>query len=54
MGEKIIETLRDITHIEGGKGSLPLALGIRDGSIDLGISLKSDGDHEKLTIRFPD
>jgi hypothetical protein len=54
VGEKIIESLREITHIEGEKGALPLALGIRDSSVDLGISLKSDGDRDKLTIKFPD
>jgi hypothetical protein len=54
VGEKIIETLREITHIEGEKGSLPLALGIRDSSVDLGIHLKSEGDNDKLTIKFPD
>jgi hypothetical protein len=53
VGEKIIETLREITHIEGEKGELPLALGIRDSSVDLGIHLKSGKDEEKLTIKFP-
>jgi hypothetical protein len=54
VGEKIIETLREITHIEGEKGALPLALGIRDSSVDLGIHFKSENGHDKLTIKFPE
>lgn len=54
VGKKIIEALREITHIEGAKGELPLALGIRNSSVDLDIRLKSDEDYEKLTIKFPD
>jgi hypothetical protein len=54
IGKKIIEALREITHIEGAKGELPLSLGIRNSSVDLDIRLKSDEDRDKLTIKFPD
>jgi hypothetical protein len=32
IGEKIMGTVREITHIEGRKGKSPLALGIRQDS----------------------
>lgn len=54
VGEKIFESLREITHIEGEKGKLNLALGVRDSSVELRIKLKSDEERKKLTIAFPD
>jgi hypothetical protein len=54
IGEKIIEDLRAITHIEGKKAKTTLASGIRDGSIDLGVKVKKDEKGEKLTLSFPE
>ena len=54
IGEKIIETMREITHIEGDKGKMPLALGIRDGSLELGIKVKSKDDGETIKLKFPE
>ena len=53
IGEKIVGTVREITHIEGGKGKIPLALGIRNDSIELEIEMKSKDKGEKVTIKFP-
>ena len=53
IGEKIMGTVREITHIEGGKGKIPLALGIRNDSIELEIKMKSNDKGEKITIKFP-
>lgn len=53
IGEKIINAVREITHIEGGKGKSPLALGIREDSIELKIEVKSKDEGEKVTIKFP-
>jgi hypothetical protein len=53
VGEKIFETVKGITHIEGGEGSLPLALGIRDSSIELVVSMEQDEEGESVTIEFP-
>ena len=52
VGAKIIEVMREVTHIEGTKGKIPLALGIRDSRIELGIEIQSDGEKDKLTIKF--
>ena len=53
IGEKIMGAVREITHIEGGKGKIPLALGIRNDSIELEIEMKSKDKGEKVTIKFP-
>jgi hypothetical protein len=54
VAEKIIEAVTGITHIEGDKGKTPLALGIRDSSIDLKIKMKKKNGGKKITIKFPE
>ena len=53
VGGKILEAVREITHIEKGKGKTPLALGIRQDSIELKVKLKTKKGKEKVTIEFP-
>jgi hypothetical protein len=53
IGEKIMNAVREITHIEGGKGKSPLALGIREDSIELKIKMKSKDEGQKITLKFP-
>ena len=54
VGAKIMEAVREVTHIEGGTGSSPLALGIRNDSIELQVEMKSEAGKEKVTIKFPE
>jgi hypothetical protein len=54
VGSKIMETIREMTHIEGHKGKSPLALGIRNDSIELRVKLKEKEGREKVTIKFPE
>ena len=54
IGEKIMNAVREITHIESGKGKSPLALGIREDSIELKIKMKSKDGGEKVTLKFPE
>jgi hypothetical protein len=54
IGRKVVEALTDITHIEGGKGKTPLALGIRDSSIELKVKMKAKDGGNKISIKFPD
>jgi hypothetical protein len=54
IGEKIMSAVREITHIEGAKGKSPLALGIRNDSIELKIKMKSKDEGEKVTLKFPE
>ncbi len=52
VGEKIISAVREMTHIEKDKGKLPLALGIRDSSVNLNIKVESEKGKDKVTIHF--
>mgnify|MGYP005808212369 CR=1 FL=1 len=54
VGSKIMEAVREITHIEGSKGKSALALGIRNDSIELEVKMKEKEDREKVTIKFPE
>jgi hypothetical protein len=54
VGERIMEAVREVTHIEGSKGKMPLALGIRNDSIELQVKMKSKEGKEEITIRFPE
>ena len=53
VGRKIVDTLREITHIEEEKGKTPLSLGIRNDSVNLQIKFKAKDGKEKITIKFP-
>ena len=54
VGAGIMDAVREITHIEGGKGKSPLALGIRNDSIELQVKMKTKDDIEKVTLKFPE
>lgn len=54
VGGKILEAVREITHLETDKGKTPLALGIRDSSVDLTVKLKSKDGFERVTLKFPE
>ncbi len=54
VGSKVMEAVREITHIEGSKGKSPLALGIRNDSIELQVKMKEKEGREKVTIKFPE
>ena len=54
IGDKIIDAVRGITHLEGEKGQSLLALGIRDGAIDIKVKLKKEGGNESVTLEFPE
>jgi hypothetical protein len=54
LADKIVEAIADITHMEGEKGKTPMALGIRDSSIDLKVKVKKKDDGQKVTIKFPE
>jgi len=52
IGRKIIEAARQITHIEEKKGEIPLAIGIRDSSIEIRMKVKRENGAEKITLKF--
>jgi hypothetical protein len=53
VGAKIMEAVREMTHIEGDKGKTPLALGIRNDSIELRVKIKTKKGKEEVTLEFP-
>jgi hypothetical protein len=53
VGGKIVDALREITHIEEDKGKTPLSLGIRNDSVELKIKFKAKKGKERITIKFP-
>jgi len=53
IGSKIMDALREITHIDDHKGKTQLALGIRNDSIELQVEMKEKEGREKMTIKFP-
>jgi len=54
IGEKVIEAFREITYLEGDKGKTPLAVGVRDGSIEMNVKLKKEKNGESVTLKFPE
>ncbi len=54
VGNKVMEAVRDITHIEGDEGKTPLALGIRNDSIEIQVKMMSEEGKEKVTLEFPE
>ena len=52
IGARAIEALRAITHIEEKKGELPLALGIRDSSLEVEVKVKQQESGETVTLKF--
>jgi hypothetical protein len=54
VGARIMEAVREVTHIEGDEGKSPLSLGIRNDSIELQVEIKTKDDREKVTLKFPE
>ena len=54
VGEKVFDAIKQIAHFEGEEGKTPLALGIRDSSLELKVKLKTDKKGERLTLDFPE
>lgn len=53
IGRNIVEAIRRITHFEGEKGKGPLALGLRNDNLEIGIKVKRDEHGETVTFKFP-
>lgn len=54
IGARILDSVRKITHLEGDKGKTPLVMGVRDGSLELHVQARRDGEGEKVTLKFPE
>lgn len=54
VGERIIDAVRRITHLDKEKGKSILALGVRDSSIDLKVKVEKKNGRETVSLKFPD
>ena len=52
IADKIMATVREITHIEAPKGKLPLSLGVSGSSIDMDVKVKSKKEKSSVTLEF--
>ncbi len=52
VAANVFEAVREITHIDDQKGKSKLALGIKDSSLDLDVSVKDKSDYKKVSIKF--
>jgi hypothetical protein len=53
VGRKAIEALRQIGHFERDGDRGPLALGIRNDSLELQLEVKRKDGEESVTLKFP-
>ena len=53
IGQNVIEAVRQITHFEGDEGKGPLAIGLRNDNLEIGIKVKRGEHGETVTFRFP-
>jgi hypothetical protein len=53
VGLKIFEAVKKVTHLDKGQGEMPLAVGVRDSSLELKVVLEKDGGTESVIIEFP-
>ncbi len=53
IGAKVVEAIREITHIEKDKGKMALALGFRNNDLDLKVKTKRMDKKDKVEIIFP-
>ena len=53
IGGKVIKAARQIGHIDGEKGEMFLAVGIRDSSVEMCLRVEGRvGGDERITLRF--
>ena len=54
VGKKIVEAMREMTHMEKDREKMTLAFGIRNNSMDLKIKSRHEGGDDRITISFPE
>ena len=53
IGRHIVESIRRITHFDGDKGKGPVAIGLRNDNLEIGVKVNRDEDGETVTFKFP-
>lgn len=49
----VLATMRAILHAEGDKTAMPLALGLRNGELEMQVKLETEKEKESLKIKLP-
>ena len=52
IAHKVMEAIREITHIEKDKGKMPLSLGVRGSTVDLKVKVKSEKGENSVSLNF--
>jgi hypothetical protein len=53
VGARVVDAVRGITHFEGKKDKGPLAVGVRNDSLELSVSVERGDQGESITLKFP-
>ena len=53
VADQIFEVAKEMIQLEDKKGKSEFALGLRESSLDLKISVKDKDDYKKVSIKFP-
>ena len=53
VGARVVDAVREITHFEGKKDKGPLAVGLRNDSLELAISVERGDQSDNITLKFP-
>lgn len=52
IGNEILEAAKRVSHIDDKEGQTPLAIGIRDSSLEIGIRIREEGGSQKISLEF--
>jgi hypothetical protein len=53
VGKRVFDLVKQIAHFDGDEGTTALAVGIRDSSLEIGLSSAKEGDEQMVTLKFP-
>ena len=53
ISQKIIDSFKEILHVDSSQGDSTLAFGFRNGSMDLKVRTREESGDQKVTIKFP-
>lgn len=53
VGTRVIELVKRLAHFDGDEGTTPFAVGIRDSSLEIGLSSAKEDKKKVVTLRFP-
>jgi hypothetical protein len=53
VGARVVDAVRHITHFEGEKEKGPLAIGVRNDSLELTVNVDRDARGDSIVLKFP-